>query len=87
MKVSRWGGSLAIRLPKAVVEKLGVREGDELVASESPTGGVFLNRCAVDVAAHADLEARRVAVLHALAPIRVQLPPDYRFDRDEANAR
>lgn len=29
-KVGIWGGSAAIRLPKAVVERLGVREGEDL---------------------------------------------------------
>jgi antitoxin MazE len=31
MKVSKWGNSLAIRLPAELVEKLGIKEGDELV--------------------------------------------------------
>jgi antitoxin MazE len=30
MKVSKWGNSLAIRLPSELVEKLGVKEGDEV---------------------------------------------------------
>jgi len=30
MQVSKWGNSLAIRLPVAVVEALGLREGDEI---------------------------------------------------------
>ena len=30
MKVSKWGNSLAIRLPAELVEKLGVKEGDEV---------------------------------------------------------
>jgi antitoxin MazE len=32
MKVSKWGNSLAIRLPADVVAKLGVKEGDEVDA-------------------------------------------------------
>ena len=35
MKVSKWGNSLAIRLPADLVEKLGVKEGDELQAIPS----------------------------------------------------
>lgn len=27
-KISKWGNSLAIRLPKAAIESLGVREGE-----------------------------------------------------------
>jgi antitoxin MazE len=33
MKVSKWGNSLAIRLPADLVERLGVKEGDELEAT------------------------------------------------------
>ena len=30
MQVSKWGDSLAVRLPKALVEKMGLSAGDEL---------------------------------------------------------
>ena len=30
MQVSKWGNSLAVRLPKARVEMLGLKEGDEI---------------------------------------------------------
>ena len=30
MKVFRWGDDLAVQLPKALVEKMGLVEGDEL---------------------------------------------------------
>ena len=30
MQVSRWGNSLAVRLPAAVVDALGLEEGDEI---------------------------------------------------------
>jgi antitoxin MazE len=30
VQVSRWGNSLAVRLPAAVVEALGLKEGDEI---------------------------------------------------------
>jgi antitoxin MazE len=30
MQVSRWGNSLAVRLPATVVDALGLREGDEI---------------------------------------------------------
>jgi antitoxin MazE len=29
MQVSKWGNSLAVRLPAAVVEALGLKEGDQ----------------------------------------------------------
>jgi antitoxin MazE len=36
MQVSKWGNSLAVRLPRALVERLGLRPGDalEVVAAE-----------------------------------------------------
>ena len=30
MQVSKWGNSLAVRLPRAVVEALKLKEGDEI---------------------------------------------------------
>ena len=30
VQVSKWGDSLAVRLPKALVEKMGLSAGDEL---------------------------------------------------------
>jgi antitoxin component of MazEF toxin-antitoxin module len=30
MRVAKWGNSLAVRLPQAVVEALGLREGDDI---------------------------------------------------------
>ena len=30
MQVAKWGNSLAVRLPKKLVERLGLRPGDEL---------------------------------------------------------
>ncbi|WP_229677316.1 AbrB/MazE/SpoVT family DNA-binding domain-containing protein [Psychrobacillus lasiicapitis] len=29
-KVSRWGKSLGIRIPKSIAERLGIKEGTEL---------------------------------------------------------
>jgi len=30
MQVSKWGNSLAVRLPAAVVDALGLKEGDDI---------------------------------------------------------
>ena len=35
MRVAKWGGSLAVRLPKALVEELGLKAGDELALVEA----------------------------------------------------
>lgn len=75
MKVAKWGNSLAVRLPADVVEALGLKEGDdiELVASADK----------VAVARTAD----RLELLRELRKLRGIRPPDYKFDREEANAR
>jgi len=76
MQVARWGNSLAVRLPAAVVEALGLKEGDDIeirVAGER----------AFDVA----LDRSRERALERVRALRKPLPPGWRFDRDEANAR
>ena len=76
MQVSKWGNSLAVRLPEALVDQLGLKEGDELNV--------------VDVVARTlvvEKEDRRKAALERMAARNWTLPKDYRFDRDEANER
>jgi antitoxin MazE len=76
MQVSKWGNSLAVRLPAAVVEALGLREGDEI---------------AIDVAGprnfHVARDGRRDEALETLRTLGWSLPSDYAFSRDEANQR
>jgi len=76
MQVSKWGNSLAIRLPAAVVEALELREGDDIeviVAGER----VF----------QVKKKPGSEAFLARLRQFRGKLPADFKFDRDEANAR
>lgn len=77
MQVSKWGNSLAVRLPKALVDELGLKEGDELnlVAARNGTLEVETK------------ENQRKAALERLASLNWSLPPGYKFDRDEANER
>jgi antitoxin MazE len=76
MKVRRWGNSLAIRLPAAIVEILGLKEGDDV---EIHVAGSR----ASDVVPKPDREE----LLRRLRRFRGTLPADFKFDRDEANAR
>jgi antitoxin MazE len=76
MRVSKWGNSLAIRLPAAVVEALELREGDEVevhVAGER----------AFDI----DRDRSREGALARIRAFRKKLPADWKFEREEANAR
>jgi antitoxin MazE len=77
MQVSKWGNSLAVRLPKALVEQLGLKEGDELnvVAARQ------------DVIEVETREQQRRRALARMAERNWTLPADYKFDRDEANER
>jgi antitoxin MazE len=77
MQVFKVDDSLAVRLPKAVVDELGLKEGDEV--SLVPAGNGVL-------AVETREERRRRAIEH-LASLNWTLPPDYKFDRDEANER
>ncbi len=76
MQVARWGNSLAIRLPQAVVRELQLREGDEIeiVALSRERWGVRV----------ADTSA---AALAALRRLRGRLPADFHFCREDAHER
>jgi antitoxin MazE len=76
MQVCRWGNSLAVRLPVAVVEALELKEGEEIE---------------IHVAGKRALEVARKPgnreLLARLRRYRGRLPADFRFDRLEAGAR
>ena len=76
MQVAKWGNSLAVRLPAAVVEALGIKEGD---------------RIEVQVAGKRAFEVSRAPgkreLLARLRKYRGRLPPTFKFDRFEANER
>ena len=76
MKVSKWGNSLAIRLPAELVEKLGVKEGDELV--ETPG---FAEETQVLLERKKTLE-ELWARLDELRE-KVNIPSGSKFNRDE----
>ena len=76
MQVSKWGNSLAIRIPASVVEALELKEGDEVDI-----------RVAGTRAFDADLDRSREQALERIKALAIELPPDWKFDRDEANAR
>ncbi len=76
MQVSKWGNSLALRLPAAIVELLGLREGDDIE---------------IVVAGERSFEIRKAPgareLLARLRAYRGRLPADFKFDRIEASAR
>lgn len=76
MRVAKWGNSLAVRLPDAVVKALKLKTGDdiEIVASGARRFEVGRDRS-------------REQALKRLRALRKPLPKGFRFHRDEANAR
>jgi antitoxin MazE len=76
MQVSKWGNSLAIRLPSAVVEALELKEGDDIEIRVAGTGSFEVER-----------KPSREEWLQRLRRFRGMLPADFKFDRDEANER
>ncbi|HEU0200507.1 MAG TPA: AbrB/MazE/SpoVT family DNA-binding domain-containing protein [Burkholderiaceae bacterium] len=76
MQVAKWGNSLAVRLPAAVVEALQLKEGEDIEIH-------VVGRRSVEIArkpAPRELVAR-------LRKFRGRLPADFKFDRLEANER
>ena len=76
MRISKWGNSLAVRLPNVVVKALQLKSGDnvEIVVTESRRFQISRDR-SVERA------------LERLRLLRKPLPKGFRFDREEANAR
>ncbi len=76
MQVSKWGNSLAIRLPASVVEALELKEGDQVEVN-----------IVGDRAFEIDRDRNREQALKRIRAFQKPLPPGWRFDREEANAR
>ena len=74
MQVAKWGNSLAVRLPAALVEAMTLNEGDEIE---------------VLIAGKRMFEIRKQPgtrqLLARLRRFRGRIPADFKFDRLEAN--
>lgn len=76
MQVAKWGNSLAIRLPAAVVEALELKPGDEVEVHVADARDLGVAR-----------KPGREDLLARLRSFRGRLPKDFKFDREEMNAR
>ena len=76
MQVAKWGNSLAIRLPAAVFEALGLKEGDDIDVVIADDRLIGIGR-----------KPDRLELLRRLRKFRGLIPADFKFDRDEANER
>jgi len=76
MKVAKWGNSLAVRLPVAVVEALALKEGDQVELTVTGAQTLDVQR-----------DLSRLRAIEELRALRRPAPPGFKFDREEANAR
>ena len=76
MKVSKWGNSLAVRIPADLATELQLKEGDEIEL-----------RSAGDHELSVERKPKRQELIESLRKYRGRMPADFKFDRDEANER
>ncbi len=73
-RVSKWGNSLAIRLPASVVQALELHEGDEIEVEIADERVFQITK-----------KPGKEAILARLRQFRGKSPADFKFDRDNAN--
>lgn len=76
MQVSKWGNSLAVRLPAAVVEALDLKEGDQIEINVAGRNAFEVSKA-----------PGRRELLARLRKLRGRLPATFKFDRLEAHER
>jgi len=76
MQVAKWGNSLAVRLPAAVVEALDLKEGDQIEI-----------RITGDREFEVMRDRTKEKALARLRKLRRPLPAGFTFSREDANER
>ena len=76
MQVSKWGNSLAVRLPQSVVDAMKLKEGDQIEIQVVGARAFEIGKAP----APKELLAR-------LRKFRGRLPATFKFDRMDANER
>ncbi len=76
MQVSKWGNSLAVRLPSAVVDALGLKEGDEIEISVAGKRDFRVAR-----------DRSKEKAIKQLRKTKWSFPAGFKFHRDEINER
>ena len=76
VRVAKWGNSLAVRLPAAVVEALDLKEGDNIEI-----------RIAGNRSFEVKKDRSRERALAGLRKLRRNFPNGFVFDREEAHER
>jgi len=76
MQVAKWGNSLAVRLPSAVVEALDLKEGDQIEIRVAGGREFEISR-----------DRSKEKALEQIRKLRRPFPPGFKFDRLDANER
>jgi antitoxin MazE len=76
MQVSKWGNSLAVRLPAAVVEKLGLKEGDNIEIRVARKRVFEVSR-----------DRTKEEALKQIRKLQRPMPPGFKFNRAEIYER
>ena len=76
MQIAKWGNSLAVRLPAAVVEALELKEGDDVEIQIADARTFEIEK-----------KPSSLELLARLRKFRGRLPADFKFDRLEAHER
>jgi antitoxin MazE len=77
MQISKWGNSLAVRLPSSLVRRLKLEAGNEVDLVPVPSSNQRITLA---------LQAKRTRqeIVKDLCTFAGRLPRDFTFDRDEA---
>lgn len=76
MQISKWGNSLAIRLPKQVVDGLALKAGDEVEITLASDRHFLIER-----------DTSRQQAIARMRALRQSLPKGFRFDRADSHER
>lgn len=76
MQISKWGNSLAVRLPKHLIKELDLKEGDNIELRKEPDNTYLISRVRTTE-----------EVLRALRQFRGKLNRQDRLSRELSNER
>lgn len=76
MLISKWGNSLGVRLPRALVKDLGLEPGDELEVVSASAARIILTK-----------HNRRARAVERMRARALPIPEDFVFDREDIHTR
>jgi antitoxin MazE len=76
MQISKWGNSLAVRLPKKLVEQLGIAEGDDVNITAEDAQTIVISK-----------SGGKGDFFIKLRLLQKPKPKGFVWNRDDANSR